>query len=221
MDQSELTYNYEVTNQLGQAITGGERGLRAVPGLLKKILKENLWQERHVRETKQTVKFKKFAEFIAALPLEGLGSDIKTLRRLCADDPEALDELEKAIQGKDGASEGNKYALKSYTAGYKEDNNITTFDNIQGSSADKPNKYDTAPTGTSEAAALRRLRKSAPKLHEKVIAGEMSANAAMVKAGFRPKTFTVPVDIEKAARVLVRNFNGDVDELIQAIQRLI
>lgn len=47
------------------------------------------------------------------------------------------------------------------------------------------------PTGTSQAAALRRLRKDKPKLHAKVIAGELSANAAMIQAGFRVKTITV------------------------------
>lgn len=203
MDQSELIYNYEVTSQLGQAITGGERGLSSVPGLLKKVIKENLWQERYIRQTKQPVKFARFAEFVTTPPLEGLGADIKTLRRLCADDPEALDELEQAVQGKQGDHQGNQYS------------NLGNFDIIQDS-----NIKTSAPTGTSQAAALRRLRKSAPKLHEKVIAGEMSANAAMVKAGFRPKTVTVPVDVEKAARVLVKNFQEDTDKLIEAIQRL-
>lgn len=49
----------------------------------------------------------------------------------------------------------------------------------------------TAPTGTSTAAALRRLRKHRPDLHAAVLAGRMTAHAAMVAAGFRPKTITV------------------------------
>lgn len=201
MDQSELTYNYEVTNQLGLAITGGERGLRAVPGLLKKILKENLWQERYVQETKRTVKFKKFTEFVAALPLEGLGSDVKTLRRLCADDTEALDELEKAVQGKPGAPAGNKNAAK------------TIVDNVHNCS-------ESRPSGNNETAALRRLRKDRPDLHKQVIEKKLSPHAAMVKAGFRPKTITVPVDVGKAAAVLVRNFQDDLLDLIQELIRL-
>lgn len=204
MDQSEMIYNYEVTNSLSHAITSGEHGLGNVPGLLKKIIKEGCWKERYIRQTKQVVKFEKFAEFVIAKPLEGLGADIKTLRRLCADDTEALDELEKAVQGKQGDHQGNQYS------------NVGNFDIIQDS-----NIKTSAPTGTSQAAALRRLRKSAPKLHEKVIAGEMSANAAMVKAGFRPKTITVPVDVKKAAAVLVRNFNDDATKLIEAIQELL
>jgi hypothetical protein len=42
-----------------------------------------------------------------------------------------------------------------------------------------------APTGTSTAAALRRLRKHRPDLHELVLADQMSAHAAMIKAGLR------------------------------------
>ncbi len=40
----------------------------------------------------------------------------------------------------------------------------------------------TRPDGTTQAAALRKLRKDAPKLHEQVIAGRLSAHAAIVEA---------------------------------------
>jgi hypothetical protein len=43
------------------------------------------------------------------------------------------------------------------------------------------------PSGTSAAAALRRLRKHRPDIHARVLAGEISANAGMVEAGFRKK----------------------------------
>jgi hypothetical protein len=41
------------------------------------------------------------------------------------------------------------------------------------------------PTGNSIAAALRRLRGQRPELHARVLAGELTAHAAMVEAGFR------------------------------------
>jgi hypothetical protein len=44
-----------------------------------------------------------------------------------------------------------------------------------------------APTGNSAAAAMRRLRKDRPDIHARVLAGEMSANAGMVEAGFRQR----------------------------------
>ena len=44
-----------------------------------------------------------------------------------------------------------------------------------------------APTGTSAAAALRRLRKDRPDIHGRVLAGELSPPAGMIEAGFREK----------------------------------
>jgi hypothetical protein len=41
------------------------------------------------------------------------------------------------------------------------------------------------PTGTSKAYALRRLRKDRPDIHARVLAGEISAHAGMIEAGFR------------------------------------
>jgi hypothetical protein len=41
------------------------------------------------------------------------------------------------------------------------------------------------PAGTTAAAALRRLRTQRPDLHALVLSGQVSANRAMVIAGFR------------------------------------
>lgn len=43
------------------------------------------------------------------------------------------------------------------------------------------------PAGTSRDAALRRLKNNRPDLYQKVIDGELSANAAAIAAGFRKK----------------------------------
>ena len=44
-----------------------------------------------------------------------------------------------------------------------------------------------APTGTSTEAFLRRLDKDRPDIHARVMAGELSAHAGMIEAGFRKK----------------------------------
>ena len=44
-----------------------------------------------------------------------------------------------------------------------------------------------APTGNSESYAHRRLRKDRPDIHARVLAGEISAHAGMIEAGFRKK----------------------------------
>jgi hypothetical protein len=43
------------------------------------------------------------------------------------------------------------------------------------------------PTGNSAAAAMRRLRKDCPDIYFRVLAGEVSAHAGMIEAGFRKK----------------------------------
>jgi hypothetical protein len=41
--------------------------------------------------------FSRFEDFVAMHPLKGLGTDMATLRRLCRDDKEALDLLDRAV----------------------------------------------------------------------------------------------------------------------------
>jgi hypothetical protein len=66
------------------------------------------------------------------------------------------------------------------------------------------------PEGTSADKALRRLRKDAPALHAEVLAGALSPHAAMVKAGFRHRTFTVPADSpERIAATLRRQLTPE------------
>lgn len=66
------------------------------------------------------------------------------------------------------------------------------------------------PRGTSKDQALRRLRKDRTDLHDRVLAGELSPHRAMVEAGFRPPTFTVPADSpERIAATLRRRLDAD------------
>jgi hypothetical protein len=70
------------------------------------------------------------------------------------------------------------------------------------------------PTGTSQSAALRRLRKDRPDLLELVLNGDMSAHGAMVKAGFRPKLFQAPWDPDKIVAKLLNGFSESALERI-------
>lgn len=60
--------------------------------------------------------------------------------------------------------------------------------------------------GNAREQALRRLRKSRPDLHAKVLAKELTPHRAMVEAGFRHPTVTVPTDDpERLAATLRRH----------------
>lgn len=70
--------------------------------------------------------------------------------------------------------------------------------------------YPTSETpkkdGNSWLYALRRLRKNHPELHEKVLTEQISAHQAMITAGYRRKTVSVPVEPMAAARILAGQF---------------
>jgi hypothetical protein len=58
------------------------------------------------------------------------------------------------------------------------------------------------PTGGSKAYALRRLRKDRPDIHARVLAGETSAHAGMIEAGFRRAIATKQVSHDTHALVV-------------------
>jgi hypothetical protein len=80
-----------------------------------------------------------------------MGCDLAMLKRICAQDPEALDMLDQVMQRPWG---GNRRS-----ADFKSDNVRLEQEQHYGNSA---------------SAALRRLRKERPDLHARVLAGEMS-----------------------------------------------
>ena len=66
------------------------------------------------------------------------------------------------------------------------------------------NNITTRGEGTTRAQALRRLRDQQPALHTAVLAGELSPHAAMVQAGYRPRTVTVPIDDDQRLAAALR-----------------
>lgn len=154
---------------LRRALLDGFRDLSTVPTLIKRLIADDMWRERVDPPTARALgRFRSFDEFAGTPAAKGgLGSSVRQLKALCKDDKAALTWIDSVT----GSHQGHR-------------SDLNLFDNIQEVKA---------PTGTSESAALRRLRKSAPELHADVLAGRLSAHAAMVQAGFRPKTITVPV----------------------------
>ena len=135
------------------------------------------------------VHHERFADFVTTKPLGGLGSDVALVQRIVADDNETLDLLDQALQRPVG--------------------HPSIDDNI----------HNRRVAGTSQSGALRRLRKNAPELHADVLAGRLSAHGAMVRAGFRPKTVSVPVTKPEAvARSLLKYMSADdIAKLIAAL----
>ena len=181
MNQPNPQANNVLVETLGSSLQRGGNALADVPGLLKRLLVEDAWRTFTTRRG-ELVEHERFAGFVTTPPLSGLGATVDLIKRIVEDDKATLDLLDQALQNQPGRPE-------------------KTFDNIQGFSP---------PTGTSETSALRRLRKDEPELHAEVLAGNLTAHAAMVKAGYRPRTGTVRYDDpESAARSLRRYMSAD------------
>lgn len=66
---------------------------------------------------------------------------------------------------------------------------------------------------------VARLRRDRPDLAEQVMAGNKTANAAAIEAGFRKRYIRVPAeDVEAAVRRLLKDFTAD--ELIDAVRTI-
>jgi hypothetical protein len=172
----------QITDALGSALRKGDHGLSVVPGLLRRAIKEKAWGERVVHQTKQQIPaFPSLRVYIETAPPEGLGATCDIVERLIKDDTEILALFRKATTRGKGQPK-------------KSNGDIITI---------KPER------GTSRAYLLERLQRERRDLFNKVLADELSANAAAIEAGFRPKTITVRVDkVENALRILLKHFTA-------------
>ena len=178
-----------IVAHLSRALLDGSRDLSTVPSLIKRVIAEDMWRQRVDPASGRKIPerpFRAFAEFVTApAGRGGLGSTVRQLKSLCQDDTEALDAIDRTTQGTHGGDRRSS---------------AFNVDNI----------HVERPSGTSESAALRTLRKRRPDLHAEVVAGNLKANAAMVRAGFRAKTVSIPVTRPEAvARSLLKYMSAD------------
>lgn len=144
--------------------------------------------KHYVTESGREYTHESFAAFVEAKPFEGIGATVKQLERLCVEHPKAREALQGVLKSKRGR-------------GNKRNNNITDIS-----------------TGTSQGYTLERLHRESPELYEQVCAGEMSANAAAIQAGFRKRMLSIPAEPAGAARAIRRHFTaGEIQELIDRL----
>lgn len=178
---------------LARFIDQGESGLSHIPDLLAEVLTGRYWETGYwdFLHDKQ-VHPKSFLEFVTAEPMEGLGTTVEFLRKNIPHElKSALDEV---LQRPPGNPTGrNQYSGTVFEQLGDEHWCIDGCNECEGGNVDNVHNSE-RPTGNSESTALRRLRKDRPDLHAQVLNGELSAHAAAVQAGFRPKTCTIRTD---------------------------
>jgi hypothetical protein len=119
-----------------------------------------------------------FDSFVVTPPLEGLVATVRQLEHLCRDDAEALRAIREVKKRKRGPNNASNGSETKRLAG------------------------NTLPY------TLDRLSREAPELYEEVKQGRISANAAAIKAGFRKRTWTAPVDLRELFKALERRYPG-------------
>ena len=73
--------------------------------------------------------------------------------------------------------------------------------------------------GNSAVYSLRRLRKTRPDLHKRVLEKEMSINRAMIEAGLRKNILAVVADVSKICSAIKEKFTpGQTAEIVEGLQ---
>jgi len=170
-----------------QCFTGLKGSLSNFPGLIKRVIEERVWECRSHHG--RVIELPNLRALITTKPIEGWGQDPKKIEAVIKDDAEALAMFREAMKGEHGGDKRGK------------DNNVI---------------LDT-PQGNSLSYTLDRLKREAPELFQRVVAKELSANAAAIEAGFRVKTITVPLDPSRAAAALKRSFSREEVDIIREL----
>jgi hypothetical protein len=178
---SKLKESDSIVSCFYRALKSGENNLRNAPGLLLRLINENMWQKR-MTKTGEIVEFTKFVDFITSKPLAGLGEDMESIKRICRDDPQALDAIDRVT-------------VNPKHIHISDSDNVTITKQVE--------------RGNTNQYALRRLRKSRPDLHELVLQKKLSPHAAMIQAGFRKKTFVVRKDVDSLIKFIKKNFDRE------------
>lgn len=165
-------------------------GLRQFPALLKKVIATRAWERRAVHG--KVVELSSLRELITAKPVCGWGEDPSKVEAVIRDDPEALSAFREAMKGKPG----------------------------------RPKSTDETPTisrgiesihGTTRAYSIARVQRECdPETVAAVMSGDLSPNAALVKAGVREnRQVYVPRDPVAAVEKLRRQFG---DQFVNAMR---
>jgi len=154
-------------------------GMKQFPGLLKKIIETKAWLRRI--SSGKVVELTSLRELITAKPVRGWGEDIKTVEAVIRNDPECLAMFREAMH-----DQGNRSDLC---------NNVTQVGGGKG-------------TGNSRAYSIARVQSQCDaKTVAAVMAGKMSANGALVKAGLRDvRQIYLPREPAKAVEKLRKVF---------------
>lgn len=177
-------------------------GLKQFPGLLKKIIANRAW-ERRVNKGK-VIELASLRELITEKPIRGWGEDVDKVRSVIRDDAEALAMFNEAMKLKPGRP---------------------TAESATNSSELESEHHRNTVHGTTRAYSIERVQKECDEeTVAAVMSGEMSPNAALVKAGIREnRQVYIPREPAKAVEKLRSQFGEEfvvaMAEAVNAMSR--
>lgn len=219
--------NFNLVKTLSQALSGGDHAFNTVPPILEEVLETKAWAARtdpHSGATYDVKPHEFRRKFIYPPFPQGLGVTDELIRQFL--------KSPRLIQLYNDATVSERGGLQHDSRGPDgqfEAHNPNIVRVVDGSPETIPirprDRSDEPKAGNSVGYFLRRLDREGrdnPEiraLHERVLAGELSAHAAAVLAGFIEKAISIPAEPTAAARRLLRHFQGDrLAQLIHELQ---
>lgn len=174
--------------------------MSALPGLVRRLLDEEAWREFDAPPPGGHVEYASFRAFVEGKPPAGLGSRLGQLLALCGSN----DDLRGRVQ--------HLYDVEVLPA--------AAHGEI-GNGRNRERDTNSIPMARSDTRerVVARLKRDHPDLAERVVSGEITANAAARQAGIR-KPRVVLTSPESVARSLRKYMSpGDLAELIGLLGR--
>jgi len=161
------------------------------PKMLARVIETRAWERRE--HFGRVIELPGLRDLITRKPIEGWGEDPSKIEAVIRDEPAILAAFREAMKGKPGR--------KPKPAG-KTDNNVIPLD---------------TPQGNARAFSIDRVQRLCDaETVEAVMAGEMSPNAALVRAGIREnRQVYLPRDPAKAVEKLRKAFGQEFVEAMK------
>lgn len=150
-----------VVREVISSTNEGAMVMSALPGLVRRLLDEEAWREFDAPGVGH-VEYRQFREFVEAEPPKGLGGRVSQLVTLCGTDEELRTRVERMA---------------------KEE--IPPAGPVGRPSADSEKVGGTNIKANQVEHVVARLKRDVPELAERVVSGEVSANAAARQMGWR------------------------------------
>lgn len=196
---ANLLYNDTVTRALSVAIASGHDALESVPSLLRRLLQNNMWQERIIPETGEKICFARFEDFVSAPAVEGLGTTMEVIRALCRREQDVLVLIDQATR--------------------------KTLSNVGSPTKDSAERTDSpSDRGTSREYTVARLERDGfSDLAEMVINREITAAEARRQAGYELRKIAIRLDDpQSAAKTILSNMDVEaIEELLSILSEAI